>query len=134
MRKFFKPQLLILLTLALVLAGCSNLRIIFSPNPIIITDDTDEIVGTVTLSGEGIGSVRVDTITATAFLKDGKIYDQRSITVNRSLPSLFSRLKVSKEVRIPIKDNTVPRDIDRIVIEVTGSDPGTLVVYVEVRD
>lgn len=38
-----------------------------------------------TLSGEGIGSVRVDTITATAFLKDGKIYDQRSITVNRSL-------------------------------------------------
>lgn len=127
-------RLFLLLAIPALLSGCAGVRISFSPNPLVMPPDATEIVGTVTLSGKGIGSVTVNTIKGTAFLKDNTIYYQKTVDVNRSLPAFFGSVNVSEKIRIPLDPGIVPGDIDRIVIEVTGSDPGQLVVYVEVRD
>lgn len=133
MRRAKVARVLLLLVLPLILGGCASLRITFSPDPLIVTPDATEIVGTVTLSGRGIGSVTIKQITGTAFLKDGSVYYQKTVDVNRSLPSFFGSVNVSETIRIPVDPGIVPEDIDRIVIEVTGSDPGQLVIRVQVQ-
>jgi len=131
MRRLFRPQLLALLVLPLVLAGCSGLRISFSPNPIVLTPDATEIVGTVTVTGTGIGSVYVDKIVGVAYYEDDTEYRREELVVKRNVPTFFGSF--SREIRISLEGVDFTR-LDRVELSVSGDDPGTLIIPIRIEE
>lgn len=126
---------LVAVVLMVALTGCTGavLVISWSPNPIVVGPTDQEIKGTVTLTKTGgvLGSLRVDKVTVTAFDADDDVHYHKTFTLNVTIPPFVGGSR-SQDVTIPVTyDDIVNEGITRVVIDVTGSDPGTMEIEIQ---
>ena len=136
MRKLRKLAVgIVAVLLVLVAAGCTGRSIVisWSPIPIVVKPGDMNIKGTVTIRATGtFGSLYIDTVSAVVFDEDGNPIEEytQELKVNVTIPPFVGGTR-SEDVTLNVTyDDIETRRIAKVVVQVTGSDPGKLEVDV----
>lgn len=128
----------LLLAVTLFVAGCTErtISIEWSPNPIMLTPGGDKITGTATIRvSSGLSAVTIKNVSAIGYDENGEVVDgmEFSKDINVAIPIIIGG-SASQKITFDLShDDAIATGVREVVVSVSGSISGKLVIEVEVE-